>query len=120
MKITQKILLILVALLPIQVMAQTVTKELKVAGNCSMCKARIEEAADVKGVKSANWDQETNVLTVVFNEKKVTLGELSLNIAEVGHDTELNHASDEAYEKLHSCCSYKRMDVPVNKEQPVE
>jgi len=35
------------------------TEKFKVAGNCGMCKARIEKAAkSVDGVSGADWDKE--------------------------------------------------------------
>lgn len=84
------------------------TEKFKVYGNCGMCKTRIEKALMVTGVKYAYWDSKEEMATVKFNPKVVTLDELHKKAAAVGHDTDLVKAEDEVYEKLHSCCLYKR------------
>ena len=69
------------------------TETFKVYGNCGMCKTRIEEAAkSVKGVKSAEWDVESKMMTVTWNESKSSLDDVSNGIAYVGHDTKWNTA----------------------------
>jgi len=82
----------------------------KVYGNCEMCKDRIEAAAlDVEGVASADWDAENKMLHLSYNKEKVSLSEVHKAIAKVGHDTELEKASDEVYSGLPGCCLYERM-----------
>ena len=57
------------------------TVELKVKGVCGMCKSRIELATyDLKGVKSAKWDLETDVLTAVIQPSKVTREDIVAHI----------------------------------------
>lgn len=86
------------------------TATLAVAGNCGMCKARIEKAAKAtKGVSSASWSSERQQLEVAYNPQVVDLTTISKNIAQKGHDTELVKASKKNYEQLHACCLYKRM-----------
>jgi len=46
--------------------AQTTTK-LKVSGNCGMCKSSIEKAATSAGAKTANWDMDAKLLTLIFD-----------------------------------------------------
>jgi hypothetical protein len=41
-----------------------ITQTLTVRGNCGQCKERIESAVDVKGVKYAEWNKKTQVLTI--------------------------------------------------------
>ena len=84
------------------------TEKFKVYGNCGMCKALIEKALLVKGVKYAYWEQKTEMATVKFNPEVVTLDELHKNVAAVGHDTDKVKADDKVYENLHSCCKYER------------
>lgn len=84
------------------------TAVVKVWGNCGMCEERIEKAAFGKGVKSAEWDVETDMLTVVFNPKKTDLLTIEKRISSVGHDTEHTRASDKVYNSLHGCCQYDR------------
>ncbi|TPD65662.1 heavy-metal-associated domain-containing protein [Flavobacterium microcysteis] len=81
----------------------------EVKGNCEMCKKRIEKAAfSVPGVKSANWDIGDKQLHLILNEEKTSDEEVQKAIAKVGHDTEKVKATNEDYEKLHTCCAYER------------
>lgn len=83
--------------------------DIEVKGNCEMCKKRIEKAAfSVSGVKSATWNPEDKKLHVILNEEKTSDLEIQKAIAKVGHDTEKIRATDEDYEKLHTCCAYDR------------
>lgn len=83
----------------------------KVAGNCSMCKNRIEKTAlSLKGVNSAEWSTETQILHISFIDNKVKLGAIHKAIAKVGHDTELEKAPDDVYTKLPACCLYERLE----------
>lgn len=83
-----------------------------VNGTCEQCQNRIQKAAfSVKGVKSAHWSIETQNLVFTINEEKVTVADVKKAIAKVGHDTDSDKASDEAYEKLPGCCQYQRAEV---------
>ncbi len=85
------------------------TTKFKVYGNCGMCEKRIEKAAKkVKGVNSADWDVDTQILTVNFNEAKVKPSKIQKAVAAVGHDTETVRAKDKTYAKLPGCCQYDR------------
>ena len=82
--------------------------ELKVFGNCGMCKTRIEKASrEVKGVKNAKWNKETKMLTFEYKPSLASIDDIAKKMAEVGHDTETHKASDEVYNNLHSCCKYR-------------
>ena len=95
----------------LSLLAQTVkTEKIEVAGNCGMCEARIEKAANsVDGVSSADWDKETKMLAVSFDSEKSDLHKIHLAVATVGHDTKMHKASDEVYDALPGCCKYERM-----------
>lgn len=81
----------------------------EVNGNCEQCQKRIQKAAfSVSGVKSASWDVESHMLTIIINEEKCSLLDVKKAIAKAGHDTDEVKATDETYEKLHSCCQYER------------
>ena len=83
------------------------TIELKVKGVCGMCKSRIELAVyDMKGVKSAEWDIESEVLTVNAKKGKVTREDVAETLARAGHSNELKKADAEAYKELPGCCKY--------------
>ncbi len=80
----------------------------KVGGSCGMCKDRIETTAmSLKGVNNANWNIETKMLHVSFNNDKVTLLDIHKALAIAGHDTELEKAPDDVYNELPGCCLYR-------------
>ncbi|HAN77935.1 MAG TPA: hypothetical protein DCQ31_09270 [Bacteroidales bacterium] len=86
------------------------TVKLYLAGNCGMCKARIEKAVKtLEGIQTAEWNKETKVLTVAFNETKTDVTKIQTVVAGVGHDTKAIKANDAVYDKLHGCCKYERM-----------
>ena len=82
------------------------TEEFKVEGVCSMCKERIENGALIKGVKKAEWDKETGMITVTYNPEKVELIDIHKAIAELGHSTDKVKAKESTYKKLPLCCQY--------------
>ena len=92
-----------------------VKASIRVAGNCDMCKKRIENAADLKGVKTANWDSKTQTLDINYNPNKITLIQIQEEIAKIGHDTEKFKADSLAFEKLHNCCHYQRFNYDESK-----
>ncbi len=83
---------------------------IKVSGTCSMDKRRIETAAyRIDGVKSAVWDETTQVLTLTYSVfKKDAADNVQKKIALAGNDTEKYRADDAAYQKLPDCCHYQR------------
>ncbi|HRH35934.1 MAG TPA: heavy-metal-associated domain-containing protein [Catalimonadaceae bacterium] len=80
----------------------------KVWGNCDMCKTTIESAADVKGVKSANWNVDSKMFSVTFNPDKISLDKIHELIAASGYDTDKLKGDDKAYAALPDCCHYER------------
>lgn len=89
---------------------ETITESIKVSGVCSDCKARIEKAAYLPGVRRAEWDKNTKELVVSYRTSKVSLKQIKENIARSGHDAGEVEAPAEAYNKLPSCCAYKEVD----------
>ena len=105
--------IILVVLLSTPLLGFSLTTEkaeFKVYGACGMCKARIEKAAMIDGVKTAEWSQKTSMLTITYESNKVDLDDIHKSIAEAGHDTEKVRAKDETYKSLHACCHYERKE----------
>jgi copper chaperone CopZ len=82
------------------------TATLKVPGVCGDCKERIENAADIKGVKKCTWNKETKIATIIYDEKKTTVAKIEKAIAAAGYDTEHEKGSEAAYKKLPQCCQY--------------
>jgi len=87
------------------------TENIKVLGTCSMDKRRIENAAySIEGVKSAEWNEYTQILTLKYNVfKKEAADNLQKKIASVGNDTEKYKADDAVYQKLPDCCHYRNI-----------
>lgn len=86
----------------------TQTASFKVLGNCGMCQKTIQNAALTAGAIAANWNMETDVLTVSFNTSKTTLDALQKAVAQAGYDNAAYKAEDATYNNLHSCCKYDR------------
>jgi len=83
--------------------------EIKVLGLCGMCKDRIERAAySVRGVRSASWDQQKNMLKVNYRANRTRQEEIERAIAKAGHDTENFITDEETYKNMHHCCKYPR------------
>lgn len=107
----KKIVLIVIILafgLQLQAQDRNAKATIEVDGVCMMCKERIEKAAiKTKGVKSAVWNMETHILSLIFDEQKTNLNSIEKSIAAVGHDTKNVKATSEVYENLHHCCKYR-------------
>lgn len=88
----------------------TILKEkFKVYGSCGMCKTTIENACNsIEGVKAANWNTDSKMISVKFDSSKTNLETIKKAIAGVGYDTEEFRADDVIYNKLHGCCKYER------------
>ena len=81
---------------------------IEVNGVCGMCKKRIETAAiKTKGVKYANWNVDTHLLSVIIDERKTNVQLVQQSVANVGHDTADVRAQDEVYDGIHTCCKYR-------------
>ena len=84
------------------------TAKFVVSGNCEMCKKTIETSLETKGVKSADWNEKTKMIEVVYQPSKISEEKLHELIAAVGYDTEKKKADDKAYQALPECCQYTR------------
>ncbi|MEM7110158.1 MAG: heavy metal-associated domain-containing protein [Bacteroidota bacterium] len=79
--------------------------EIKTSAVCSMCKEAIEYAlAFEKGVKSAELDVPSKIVTVVYNPKKTDLNKIRKRITKVGYHADDFKRDSLAYEKLPFCC----------------
>ena len=97
---------------PVLDVKNKLTKTTKVAGNCGMCKARIEKAASNQaGVFDAIWDKDSKQLMVTFDQSRTSLEAIEKAIARAGHDTENHQAHKEAYDNLPGCCHYDRIEA---------
>lgn len=106
---------VLVLMGTMSVLAQSKTEKFKVYGNCGMCEKTIEKAAQsVESVTSADWNKETKMMEVTFDESKTNVHKVHMAIAKVGYDTEMHKANDEVYNKLPGCCKYERKNEKVH------
>lgn len=81
---------------------------LTVQGNCEMCKATIEKAAQSDGgVISAEWNGESKELHLEFNAAETSVENVSKVVAKAGYDTEKDKADDAVYDALPPCCKYR-------------
>lgn len=111
MKIIKIIIAIIIAInfsTKIQAQTTVTTSTISVKGNCGECKDRIENAADIKGVKNAVWNEKSKVLSVTYDSKKVSLEQIEKAIAKAGHTTNTQKADTVAYKGLPDCCKYEK------------
>lgn len=112
MKTIKTLIILLCAFGYINVDAQETekSKEMKMLGiktssQCEMCKERIEkELAFVKGIKSAELDVESKVLTVKYREDKTNPEKIRKAVTDIGYDADDQKSNQEAYDKLPKCC----------------
>lgn len=80
-----------------------------VYGNCGMCEKTIEGSLkDVEGITLADWDKETDQMTVSYNPETITLDAIKQKIADVGYDSDTHRAKEDVYNSLPNCCQYER------------
>jgi Cu(I)/Ag(I) efflux system membrane fusion protein len=81
--------------------------EIRVSGNCEMCKEKIEAAIKTSSVKRASWDPEKGILEVDFDRNSISANQIRERIARAGYDTDSLKADSAAYSQLHECCRYR-------------
>ena len=80
-----------------------------VYGNCGMCERTIESSLkDVEGITLADWDKETDQMTVSFDSTIISLDAIKQKIADVGYDSDSHRAKEDVYNNLPGCCQYER------------
>lgn len=92
-----------------QLQAKDTSISFKVFGVCEQCKHRIESALKIKGIRSADWNIDTKILSVVYDQSKISPDKIHNKIIAVGHDTYLKKANDAVYYSLPKCCYYRDM-----------
>lgn len=88
--------------------AQAKTETLKISGECTTCKKKIETAAKKAGASYALWNVDSKQLTVKYNSTSTNSEKIQRSIADAGYDTPEYKATDDAYYKLDDCCQYER------------
>jgi copper chaperone CopZ len=112
MKKLASIILIFISIISFAQEKQQETKTIsfKVSGVCEQCKKRIENAADIKGVKFAEWDEKTQVMKITYRTDKVSDTQIKQAILNAGHDVDNEKASEASYKKLPDCCKYRELN----------
>lgn len=78
---------------------------IKTSAVCDMCKETLEKAmAYEKGVKHANLDVNSKMLTVQYDPKKTTPEKIRRAVSEAGYDADGVPADARAYDNLNACC----------------
>ena len=112
-KCTVAILVLLSGISSAQI-KNTTTQSVKIFGNCGMCEAKIEKAGNLKNIAQVDWNADSKMASLTYDESKTNPDEILKRIALVGYDNEKFLAPDEAYAKLPGCCQYDReAKVPV-------
>ncbi|MEY4659720.1 MAG: hypothetical protein RJB36_1486 [Bacteroidota bacterium] len=84
---------------------KTVTSHIQTNAQCGDCKERIESKLNyTKGVKFAELDDQTKIVTVKFKSSKIDLLSIKKIIAKIGYNADEVIAEKEDIEKLPKCC----------------
>jgi mercuric ion binding protein len=107
----KKLFLALLVMSTIAVTAKTVTQKFMVKGQCGECKERIEKALDIPGVSFAEWNKDSKMLTVRFNDRKVSEDDLHTLISNLGYATSKLPANKDSQAKLSKMLPAQRSEV---------
>ena len=95
--------------------AQSVIKEnIKVSGNCSLCKKTIETAAKSVGASDASWNSDTKILAVSYDPSTLNSSKIQHAVSAAGYETQHFKGDEKAYNKLMTCCKYKKNTAFTN------
>jgi len=53
----------------------TKTETVKIYGNCGMCKTKIEKAGNLKNIAKVDWNEDTKMATLTYDESKTNQDE---------------------------------------------
>ena len=85
--------------------ARTAQAQILTSAVCGMCKTTLEKAmAYEKGVKAAELDVESRMLTIVYQPDRTSIEKLRLAISHVGYDADSVQADPRDHDRLPDCC----------------
>ena len=85
--------------------ARTAQAQILTSAVCGMCRTTLEKAmAYEKGVKAAELDVESKMLTVVYQPDKTSIEKLRLAVSRAGYDANSVKADQRAHDRLPDCC----------------
>ena len=76
-------------------------------GCCPTCENLILESLQIDEVKSAQWNQNNEKITLRFYANEISVEQLQRTVAIAGYDTDLFMAPDSVYLALPKCCHYR-------------
>ena len=76
-------------------------------GCCPSCEKSILESLNIDEVKSAQWNQHNEEITLKYYSSEISASELQRKVAMAGYDTDLFMATDSVYLALPKCCHYR-------------
>ena len=76
-------------------------------GCCPTCERLIIESLQIDEVKSAQWNQQNEKITLRFYSNEISAEKLQHTVAMAGYDTDLFMATDSVYLALPRCCHYR-------------
>jgi len=83
---------------------------IQTSAECNECKIRLEEVLTyTKGVKYAELDLNTMIITVGYSTKKISKDEIKKVISDTGYDADDLKANPIEYAKLPACCKVNGM-----------
>lgn len=86
------------------------SENVKILGNCNMCKSTIEMAGTIDNEAKVAWDKDTKIATLTYDSLKTSKEDILKRIALVGYDNESFLAPDDTYSNLPGCCQYERAE----------
>jgi mercuric ion binding protein len=87
---------------------KTSVVKIKTSGECDMCKKKIEaEVGKMSGVKKAELDVDSKILTVEYNAKRTSPDKIRKALANIGYDADDVKANNRAQKELPACCRPK-------------
>ena len=107
------------------------TEQVKIYGNCEMCKNVIEKAGNLKKVAKVDWNADLKMVTLTYDTAKTNQDAILKRIALAGYDSDTFLAPKSNYDNLPGCCQYERSPlaskggivsakIDEKKELPVE
>ena len=105
----KNIFLALLMVCTVGVSAKTITETILVKGECGKCKDKIEAALDIPGISFAEWNTETKMLTIRYNDNKVSATDIHTTISKLGYATDKMAADKAGQTALDKCCKPKEV-----------
>ncbi|MEL6594039.1 MAG: heavy-metal-associated domain-containing protein [Bacteroidota bacterium] len=79
-----------------------------VEGACEECKALIEASLQgVEGIAASKWDQETSILSVIYDIERISEDGIQQAVSEAGFNTQFFDGEPSARASLPDCCRHR-------------